>query len=296
MENKTTLINFISNSLGDNIAFSVYADLYQKKYGGLVYVKTIWNNILHSNNCNVFFVNKDYENSFDIIKNIYFKFQEGPMQKIICETLDLEYQEIKPFLKEITKYKFSKKKKYVCISVHSTSQMKYWNDNGWKKVVSYLKNLGYDVYAIDKDEIFGEKGKWNKIPNGAINETGDYPIEYRIEQIKNCAFFIGLSSGLSWLAWALNKKVVMISGCTSENNEFKENNYRVINKNVCNGCLNDSSIDNEKNIAKTWKYCPRNKDFECSKEISFEMVKEKIDLLLNDLHTSKNEIDVGIER
>ena len=37
------------------------------------------------------------------------------------------------------------------------------------------------------------------------------------------------------LAWALNKKVVMISGCTSEDNEFKENNYRVINKNVCNG-------------------------------------------------------------
>jgi hypothetical protein len=26
------------------------------------------------------------------------------------------------------------------------------------------------------------------------------------------------------------------------------------------------------------------------------MVKEKIDLLLNDLHTSKNEIDVRIER
>jgi autotransporter strand-loop-strand O-heptosyltransferase len=162
--------------------------------------------------------------------------------------------------------------------------MKYWNDSGWKKVVSYLKSLGYDVYAIDKHELFGEKGKWNKIPNGAINETGDYPIEYRIEQIKNCDFFVGLSSGLSWLAWALNKKVVMISGCTSEDNEFKENNYRVINKNVCNGCLNDSSIDNEKNMSKTWKYCPRNKDFECTKEITFEMVKEKIDNCISNLH------------
>ena len=187
-----TLINFVTASLGDNIAFSIYADVYQKKYGGLVYVKTVWHNILHSDNPNVFFVNKDYEDSFDVIKDIYFKFQEGPMQKIICETLDLEYQEIKPLLKEITKHKFNKKKKYICISVHSTSQMKYWNDNGWKKVVSYLKSLGYDVYVIDKHELFGEKGKWNKIPNGAINETGDYPIEYRIEQIKNCDFFDSL--------------------------------------------------------------------------------------------------------
>ena len=33
--------------------------------------------------------------------------------------------------------------------------------------------------------IFGNKGKWNKIPNGAINETGDYPIEYRIRKIND---------------------------------------------------------------------------------------------------------------
>ena len=88
--------------------------------------------------------------------------------------------------------------------------MKYWNNSsGWQKVVRYLKKMNYDVYAIDKDEIYGTNEKWNKIPDGAINETGNYPIEYRIQQIKNCSFFIGLSSGLSWLAWALNKKVIM---------------------------------------------------------------------------------------
>ena len=102
-------------------------------------------------------------------------------------------------------------------------------------------------------------------------------------QIKNCDFFIGLSSGLSWLAWALNKKVVIISGCTNEDNEFKENCYRVINKNVCNGCLNDSSLDNQTKITTSWMYCPRDKNFECSREISFDMVKEKIDLCIQDL-------------
>ena len=177
------------------------------------------------------------------------------------------------------------KKKYVCISVHSTSQMKYWNNSvGWQKVVRYLKKMNYDVYVIDKDEMFGLKGKWNKIPDGAINETGNYPIDYRVQQIKNCSFFIGLSSGLSWLAWALNKKVIMISGCTAEDNEFKKNCYRVINNNVCNGCLNDSNIDNVKGIMSHWIYCPRDKDFECSKTISFEMVKEKIDQCILELN------------
>jgi autotransporter strand-loop-strand O-heptosyltransferase len=280
-----TLINFVTQSMGDNIAFSIYADIYQKKYGGQVYVKTIWNNLFYSENPNIFFVNPSYEDSFDTQKDIYFKFQEGPMQKIICDALDLEYEEIKPILQETSKYNFNKKKKYVCISVHSTAQMKYWNNNnGWKKVVGYLKSLNYDVYVIDKDEVFGTKEKWNNIPNTAINETGGYPIDYRVVQIKNCDFFIGLSSGLSWLAWALNKKVVIISGCTNEDNEFKENCYRVINKNVCNGCLNDSSLDNQTKITTSWMYCPRDKNFECSKEISFEMVKEKIDQCIKDLN------------
>jgi autotransporter strand-loop-strand O-heptosyltransferase len=280
-----TLINFITQSMGDNIAFSVYADLYQKKYGGQVYVKTIWNNLFYSENPNVFFINPSYEDSFDVQKDIYFKFQEGPMQKIICDALNLQYEEVKPILQEKTKYNFNKKKKDVCISVHSTAQMKYWNNNnGWKKIVGYLKSLNYDVYVIDKDAVFGTKEKWNSIPDAAINETGSYPIDYRVAQIKNCAFFIGLSSGLSWLAWALNKKVVMISGCTNEDNEFKNNCYRVINKNVCNGCLNDSSLDNQTGITTGWMYCPRNKNFECSKEITFEMVKEKIDQCIKDLN------------
>ena len=280
-----TLINFVTHSLGDNIAFSVYGDAYQKKYGGQVYVKTKWYFLFYSNNANVLFVDLDYQDSFDVIKDVHFIFTEGPMQKIICDQLDLNYEEIIPLINTESKQIFNKKRKYVCISVHSTAQMKYWNNGiGWQKVVRYLKQLNYDVYVIDKDEIFGSKHKWNKIPDGAINETGNYSIDYRVAQIKNCAFFIGLSSGLSWLAWALNKKVIMISGCTNEDNEFKNNCYRIINKNVCHGCLNDSKIDNSKGILTNWMYCPRDKDFECTKTISFEMVKEKIDQCIKDLN------------
>jgi autotransporter strand-loop-strand O-heptosyltransferase len=120
------------------------------------------------------------------------------------------------------------------------------------------------------------------MPTGARNETGNYPIEYRIEQLRNCSFFIGISSGLSWLAWALNKKVVMISGCTDADNEFVKNCYRVINKDVCYGCLNDPTIDNVKGIKSGWLYCPRNKNFECSKEISVDKVKDAINLCISE--------------
>jgi autotransporter strand-loop-strand O-heptosyltransferase len=279
-----TLINFITDSLGDNIAFSPYADIYQKKFGGQVFVKTKWHNILSSDNENVFFVDKNYSDNFDKTHNICFEFVAKPMQKIVCDQLGIEYKEIIPKIKDTNKFSFKKKKKYICISVHSTSQMKYWNNNtGWDKVVRYLKEYGYDVYVIDKNECYGTKEKWNCVPKKALNETGDYPIEYRIAQIKNCEFFIGLSSGLTWLAWALGKKVITISGCSLPDSEFFCNNYRVINQNVCHGCLVDSSIDNVKGILSGWSYCPRNKNFECTKEISFEMVKEKIDLIMKSL-------------
>lgn len=280
----TTVINFSTDALGDSIAFSPYAEEYQRIHGGYVYVKTKWCNILKSNNSNVYFVDSNVEIKYDKYFEIHFHFKNVPMQKLACDQLGIEYREILPSIKESNKYKFNKKKKYVCISVQSTSQLKYWNNStGWDSVVKYIRELGYDVYVIDKDEVFGSKEKWNNIPKKAFNETGNYPIEYRIDQIKNCSFFIGLSSGLSWLAWALNKKVVMISGCTDTYNEFNSNCYRVINKNVCHGCLNDPSINNKTGILSGWMYCPRQKDFECSKKISFDMVKEQIDKLIREL-------------
>jgi autotransporter strand-loop-strand O-heptosyltransferase len=278
------LLNFVSQALGDNIAFSAYADAYQKKHNCDLYVKTVWSDMFQADNDRVHFINSIGQEVFDKEIDIRFEFVNKPLQKIICDKLDLDYKEIIPRVKTETGQKFEKNKKYVCISTHSTAQMKYWTDGGWDKTVKYLKNLGYDVYAIDKYEIFGAEPKLNKIPSKAFNETGNHPIRYRIEQLKNCDFFIGLSSGLSWLAWALGKKVVMISGCTESYNEFSSNNYRVINENVCHGCLNDVSIDNKNRIISDgWMYCPRNKNFECSKKISFEMVKQKIDKCIEDL-------------
>jgi autotransporter strand-loop-strand O-heptosyltransferase len=86
-----------------------------------------------------------------------------------------------------------------------------------------------------------------------------------------------MSSGLSWLAWAVGKPVVMISGFTNPYSEFS-NPYRVFNSNVCNSCWNDISVPNHSQNG--WSYCPRNKNWECSTEITSDMVIEKINLCI----------------
>ena len=65
----------------------------------------------------------------------------------------------------------------------------------------------------------------------------------------------------------------MISGCTNEDNEFKNNCYRVINKNVCHGCCCKQGFQLSD---KPWAFCPENKNFECSRKISPKMVIEKL--------------------
>ena len=40
---------------------------------------------------------------------------------------------------------------YVCIAVQSTTQAKYWNNpDGWREIVSFLKEAGYRVICIDQ--------------------------------------------------------------------------------------------------------------------------------------------------
>ena len=204
------------------------------------------------------------------------------LQEIAASILNLNYTEEKPRLNIDNTKKKNFSKKYVCIATHSTSQCKYWNNpTGWSNLVKYLKSLDYEVVCIDKNKYYGISDRMNTIPEGCIDKTGDLPLEDRINDILHCDFFIGLSSGLSWLAWALNKPVVMISGFTKAFNEFNTP-YRIINENVCNGCWNDK---NEKFEPSNWLWCPRNKDFECSKQITFEMVKEKIDQVIKDTKT-----------
>ena len=177
------------------------------------------------------------------------------------------------------------KEPYVCIATQATSQAKYWNNPaGWIEIVDYLKGLGYRVLCIDKEKCHGIGRHWNMIPYGAEDFTGARPLQERVDMLAHADFFIGLSSGLSWLAWGVGVPVVMISGFTLPLNEF-HTPYRVINYHVCNGCWTDSS---EEFVHADFAWCPRHentpREFECTRFISAGQVEQTINRLMQDYH------------
>jgi len=169
------------------------------------------------------------------------------------------------------------KEPYVCIAVQSSTQCKYWNQpGGWIEIVKWLKEKEYRVICIDRDATWGQGVTFTSIPHGAEDRTGNLPLIERAQLLAHADFFVGLSSGLAWLAWTVGTPVVMISGFTHPNNEFYTP-YRVINYHTCNSCWNDPKhiFDHH-----DFFWCPRHKGidraFECTRLITPAHVKSVI--------------------
>jgi autotransporter strand-loop-strand O-heptosyltransferase len=194
-----------------------------------------------------------------------------PLQKAVTNILGLEYKEIQ------TNIHFEPKSrpyndKYICIATNSTAGCKLWNHpTGWKDLINYLLGKGYKVINISKD---GDK------IDGVQNLKDDSMLN-TMNVIHHSEFVIGLSSGLSWLSWGLGKHVVMISNFTDADHEFTSNCTRITNPDVCNGCWNNPMFKFDKG---DWFWCPEHKgterQFECHKSITPEMVIDKIKHLL----------------
>ena len=169
---------------------------------------------------------------------------------------------------------------YVCIAVQASQANKCWHwPGGWDIVVDYLKTLGYRVFCIDKNaEEINNKFTIRK-PEGAENFTGNRPLLERANMLSHTEFFIGLSSGLSWLAWTTDCPVVMICGFSQNWFEFYTP-YRVANRKICNGCFNDSRVIYVTDNCPYQKNTPR--EFECQKKISPRMVINAVERLIVD--------------
>ncbi len=173
---------------------------------------------------------------------------------------------------------------YVCISTHGSGFSKNWlNPDGWRRVVGYLKNAGYRVLDIDREACYGSGILWHEIPREAEDFTGNIPLTRRASLIAGADFFIGLGSGLSWLAWCCKVPVVLISGFSMPSAEF-HTPYRVINYRVCHGCFSDPRhefVNNE------FDWCPRHRGtdrhYECSIGITADMVIETIEKCRHDM-------------
>lgn len=299
LSNKVVHIVNESSSLGDTIAWMSSIDRFQKKHKCIVNYFTSKKDLFSENysNINFYDYNDDKKNINAYVlykigcfndKNLINKdWKSINLQNICDDILGLQYNFDKPKIKINKNYKnnFSK---YVCIATQSTSQSRYWNKEGWEEVINDLHKKGYKVICVDRDYSYGNGKFMNVCPNNVDLFAGSESFDNIINIIDNCEFFIGLSSGLSWLSWALNKKVILISGSVSDYFEFYTP-YRITNYKVCNGCFNNPLHEFD---SSNWSWCPENKNFECSKNISVKSVIEKIDSLLQFKQKIKNKIKI----
>ena len=173
---------------------------------------------------------------------------------------------------------------YVCIGVQASTNDKCWlNPHGWDEVIAHLKELGYRVLCIDRDCRCSNSGMTIKMPRGVEDMSGKYDLLDRINQLAYADFFIGVGSGLSWLAWAVDIPVVMISGISEPWYEF-DTAYRVSNPLVCHGCFN--VLAHYVKLPACPMFDGTERAFECSKSISARQVIDAIDRLIADKEQS----------
>lgn len=284
LKNKRVYIAIESSSLGDTLAWIPYIKEFKEKHNCHLIVSTFMNDLFKKVYPNIEFVepgdkvdfihamykigwyyNDDNNINLNRVKN---NFRMQPLQKTSSDILGLDYKEIKP----LVDIEYLQKRKKVGIGIHSTCQAKYWNNpTGWQEVVDYLISIGYEVvlYSKENDGYMG-----NYQPNGVTKfEAGS--IEKLMTDLTSCEFFVGLGSGLSWAAWVVGLPIVMISGFSYNYTEMNDNVYQVKADNTCSGCFNRHRLD-----PSDWNWCPDHKDtnrmFECSKNITSDMVIEQI--------------------
>jgi autotransporter strand-loop-strand O-heptosyltransferase len=277
---KRVFINFDSKSLGDTVSWIPYVLEFKKAHNCDVVVSTYWNQLF-----NEVYPELEFVQPGTVVHNIFGQYNLGwfwdiskepeipntiPLQKAATNILGLPYSKIKPKIH----YKIGERpysEKYITIATNSTAGCKFWTKEGWQELINHLNSLGYKVVNVSKEI--------NPFDN--CERLNDTSIENTMNVIHHSEFFIGLSSGLSWLSWAIGKHVVMISNFTEADHEFTTNCTRITNPNVCNSCWNNPNYKFDKG---DWNWCPVHKgtsrQFECHTSITSEMVINKIQTLL----------------
>ena len=207
-----------------------------------------------------------------------------PLESVVSWQLGLTPEDATPLRFQVETKRLSEKP-YVCIAGLSSGKFKDWNNPiGWPTVINYLQELGYEVFDIDKGATIDVGGTIVSVAPKPTDKTiGDFPLEERAQNLAGADFFIGVSSGLCWLARAVGCPTVMIGGFSLPTNEYR-NPYRVFNPLVCCGCLQDGSIELNR---FNYFWCPKHsgdfeREFECSTKISPQSVILKIQELMKD--------------
>lgn len=287
---KKIMISIDSSSLGDSLAWFAPVSNFLKKHDCKLVVSTFKNDLFELQYPEIQFVKPGsvvndlyasynigwfYDSSGNIDYNKTPKnFRMEPLQKASSDILGLDYIPIKPRLKKDVGER-PIDEPYVCFGIHSTAQAKYWNNpTGWQELADYYKKKGKKIVVLSNE---GDGYMGNYYPTGVMTVEGEKTLENAMRYLKYCDMFIGVSSGLSWLSWAMKKPTVIISGFSWPLTEIIDDNIIRVFKIVgCTGCSNRHKLD-----PSDWNWCPDQKgterQFECSKLISASDVILKIE-------------------
>lgn len=297
LKNQNVMISFPTGTLGDLIGWVPYAERFRQETNANVMCTMAENiiEIFHEIYPELIFQSiENYKKEPHFIpyatyriglffkgntRNQPFDFRQVGLHRNAGHILGVDSTEIRPDLRNRSQRTIEEP--YVCIATMSTCQAKFWNNKtGWDEVITYLKNQGYRVLAIDRESVVGEGFIWNRLPHGAEDFTGNRSLKERIDLLEHAEFFIGLGSGLSWLAWGCHIPVIMISGFSLPGSEFITP-YRIINTNVCNGCWDDTKLDFDHH---DFLWCPRYKgterQYECTRFITGKQVIHQINRII----------------
>jgi len=296
-------LRFATSALGDTLAWvPIVEEWIRVNNPSKVYLYTNWNRIFDKSKYSNKIIWLDDAEDFNQVPNLRVFYVVGisrchekmldprtnhatptnwkttNMINTINYAFNVEPVERKPHLQPL-EARLPINQKFVTLCPAASQKIKHWlNPKGWMSIIHKLNQLGYKVVVVGNTP--------NYLPD-TIDGVGP-DIFQAMAYIKNAEFHIGLSSGLSWVAWAYNKPVLMIGNFTDPGYEFTSNVIRVYKDSNQAGLFNNSSIPWE----PIWQYDPFNDNVSLAREITGDHALKGLDKMLE--HVTQNKpIETG---
>lgn len=276
-DNLTIAYEIGSHNIGDNLVwFTEIINHIREKQPKKAYIRTTLNKMLSEINHDISETQiewlKPTEESYDRIHrlgvNMVSNWRELSMNGIAKSILALD-NNIPEYKMDLSKLAHPRpiQEKYITYASHGSWRWKAWQyPNGWQILSEMVDTLGYKMIDCSLES--------NQIPKDLQAGALTY--------IHHSEAFIGGPSGLSWLAYYLNKKQVLMSGISFTGTEMPENDKNIkiirtkdINDKLCNGCYHWC------NPFPATHQCAMNKNFECWECIKPDIVFDALKSLLD---------------
>lgn len=277
LENLEVLLHIDSFCLGDTICWGSFVPAFLAHHKpSRLYVTTFWPELFESTD-RVVFLDAVGEEVQECDKFISAGYNKSDLNHVrygmfwaARESMGVP-QQAAPDLTFFKKHEFSRRSDKITIAPESKKRIARWDylgNYGWQEVVDRLNSGGFEVHNVSHEQAL--------MLRGVHPHHGDDDIGTALRHICESRIFIGLGSGLAWLAWANRIPVVMIAGFTKPFMEFPC--YRVINPHACFGCFN--VFANVSSPCPIFQGTPRSN--ECHNSITPDMVMSQVAAALRD--------------